>query len=115
MDKENLLSLLSLMQVPNVGNVLAKNLIAYCGNPKSVFRQKRSHLVKIPGIGEKIAGNILHFKDFEKAEKELAFIEKHQIEPLYFLDENYPVRLNEIIDAPVLLFYKGNSNLNSGR
>ncbi len=103
------------MQVPNVGNVLAKNLIAYCGSPKAVFEQKKNHLVKIPGIGEKIANNILKFNDFSKSETELAFIEKHQIDPLYFLDEKYPARLKEIADAPVLLFYKGNADLNQGR
>jgi len=115
MQKENLLFLLSLMQVPNVGNVLAKNLIAYCGSPEAVFKQKKNHLIKIPGIGEKIASNILKFSDFGKAETEIAFIEKHQIDPLYFLDEKYPARLKEIADAPVLLFYKGNANLNQGR
>jgi len=109
------MSLLSLMQVPNVGNVLAKNLIAYCGSPEAVFKQKKNHLVKIPGIGEKIANNILKFNAFEKAEAEVAFIEKHQIQPLYFLDENYPARLKEIVDTPVLLFYKGNADLNQGR
>jgi DNA processing protein len=115
MQKENLLSLLSLLQVPNVGNVLAKNLIAYCGSPEAVFKQKKNHLIKIPGIGEKIASNILKFNDFGKAEVEIAFIEKHQIQPLYFLDEKYPARLKEIADAPVLLFYKGNADLNQGR
>jgi len=115
MQKENLLSLLSLMQVPNVGNVLAKNLIAYCGSPQAVFKQKKNHLLKIPGIGEKTANNILKFNDFANAEAEIAFIEKHQIQPLYFLDEKYPTRLKEIADAPVLLFYKGNADLNQGR
>src|ERR1700722_17781573 len=115
MQKENLRSLLSLMQVPNVGNVLAKNLIAYCGSPEAVFKQKKNHLIKIPGIGEKTANNILRFNGFEKTETEIAFIEKHQIQPLYFLDENYPARLKEIVDAPVLLFYKGNADFNQGR
>jgi DNA processing protein len=115
MHKENLLSLLSLLEVPNVGNMLAKNLIAYCGSPEAVFKQKKNHLLKIPGIGEKTANNILKFNGFDKAESEIAFIEKHQIQPLYFLDENYPARLKEIVDAPVLLYYKGNSDLNQGR
>jgi len=115
MHEENLKYLLSLMKVPNVGNVLAKNLIAYCGSPKAVFEQKKNHLLKIPGIGEKIANNILKFSNFDAAESEMAFIEKHQIQPLYFIDENYPARLKEIADAPVLLFYRGNANLNQGR
>jgi DNA processing protein len=115
MEKENLRFVLSLLQVPNVGNVLAKNLIAYCGSARAVFHQKKSHLIKIPGVGQKIASNILAFKDFDKSDAEVAFIEKHQIKPLYFLEEDYPARLKEIIDAPIVLFYKGNANLNQGR
>jgi len=115
MDKENLTYVLSLLQISNVGNVLAKNLIAYCGSARAVFNQKKSHLIKIPGVGEKIAANILNFKDFSKADAEVAFIEKHKIKPLYFLGDEYPTRLKEIVDAPVLLFFKGNANLNQGR
>jgi DNA processing protein len=115
MEKENLRFVLSLLQVPNVGNVLAKNLIAYSGSPKAVFQQKKNHLLKIPGVGEKTAANILQFKDFGKADAEIAFMEKHQITPLYFLEDEYPARLKEIIDAPIILFYRGNSNLNQGR
>ena len=48
----------------------------------------------------------------EQAEKELRFIEKYKIEPLFFTDENYPKRLKYCSDSPILLYYKGNTNLN---
>jgi DNA processing protein len=115
MDKENLKYLIAVLQIPKVGPVLAKNLIAYCGSAEEIFRQKKSHLVKIPGIGQKLAANIGNFKDFTRAEEEINFIEKHKIEPLFFLDENYPQRLKEIQDAPLLLYYKGNVSLNAKR
>src|SRR2546425_1167157 len=45
----------------------------------------------------------------------MQFMEKHQIKPLYFLSADYPSRLKEIADAPDLLYYRGNANLNQGR
>lgn len=49
------------------------------------------------------------------AERELAFIEKHGIATYLYTDEDYPHRLQECSDAPVLLFGKGHLNLNEGK
>ncbi len=115
MDKDNLLYTLALLMVHKIGPKMAKNLIAYCGSAENVFRQKKGLLAKIPGIGAKLSERISAFKDFSRAEEELKFIEKHSIKPLYFMDENYPQRLRDLHDAPVLLFYKGNAPLNYKR
>lgn len=42
------------------------------------------------------------------AKKEYDLISRHNITPLFFLDENYPQRLSEIEDAPVILYCLGN-------
>lgn len=49
------------------------------------------------------------------AERELAFIAQHEIETYYYQDNNYPERLKECNDAPVLLFGKGNLRVNEGK
>lgn len=115
MDQDELRYALALQKVHKIGPVHAKNLIAYCGKPSEVFRQRKPHLIKIPGIGEKLVQNILSFKDFDVVDKELAFTGRHDIQALYYLDENYPHRLKDINDAPILIFYKGNANLNHKR
>jgi DNA processing protein len=115
MDQQQLRYALALQKVHKIGPVHAKNLIAYCGSPAEVFQQKKPHLLKIPGIGEKLVSNILSFTDFDAVDNELAFIEKHKIQVLYYLDEQYPRRLKDLNDAPVLLFYKGNADLNQQR
>ena len=51
----------------------------------------------------------------QHAERELEFITKHGIQTYYYLDDNYPYRLKECPDAPVLLFGKGNLRLNEGK
>jgi DNA processing protein len=111
----DLLYQIAIKQIPLVGDVIAKTLISYCGGVKEVFSQKRSKLLKIPTIGEAIANNIVNFKDFKKAEKEVAFIIKHQIKTHFYLDEHYPWRLKEINDSPILLYSLGNVNLNADK
>lgn len=115
MDKDKLMYILALLMVPKIGPKMAKNLIAYCGSAENVFKQKKGLLSKIPGIGAKISENLSAFKDFSRAEQEIKFIEKHNIQPLFFLDEDYPQRLRDLHDAPLILYYKGNSPLNYKR
>lgn len=45
---------------------------------------------------------------------ELDFIQNHKIDIFTYQDENYPFRLKDCHDAPVLLFAKGNIHLNDG-
>ena len=49
------------------------------------------------------------------AEQELEFIEKNGIECIFFTDKKYPQRLRNYDDAPTLLFFKGNTDLNHPR
>jgi len=111
-----LLYQLALIQVPNVGDVIAKNLLAYCGSASAVFKAKRGELLKIPQVGEIVAGIILrHQKEagiFKRAEKEIKFIETKKISPLFFTEAAYPHKLKHCADAPILLFYKGTADLN---
>lgn len=50
-----------------------------------------------------------------RAEVELAYDSKYGIEPLCLSDNRYPQRLKECADAPLVLFYKGNADLNQRR
>lgn len=115
MSNDALLYQISLKLIPGIGDVLIKNLISYCGSPGQVFKQSRSKLEKIPGIGTYLAGNVAGFKDFSRAEQEIEFINKHQIKPLFYLDKQYPSRLKDIPDAPCLLYALGNIDLNPAK
>lgn len=99
-----------------MGDVIAKNLLAYCGSAGAVFKAKGKDLLRIPQVGEFVAGHVLkHQNDtalFKRAEKEIKFIEQKKIAPLFFTDPAYPNKLKHCADAPILLFYKGTADLN---
>lgn len=101
--------------VPGIGGVLARNLVAYTGSAEQVFSESFKSLVKIPGIGEVNAKRIKNNGIFEKAEKELEFIQKYKIEVRFYTDKNYPRRLKPLPDAPIILYSKGNMNLDEQR
>ena len=116
MDQKELIYQIGLTLLPNIGDVLAKNLISYCGSASEVFKTKEKLLLKIPGIGEFNAKQISENKDvLKRAEEEVAFILKYKIKPLFYTDEEFPQRLKFCNDSPVLLYYKGNANLNTDK
>lgn len=100
---------------PGIGRVLAKHLISYCGSAKQVFQEKKGKLLKVPGIGEKMAASILNSHSLKQAEQELVNAQKAGIDVLSYHHDNYPERLKHIIDAPLVLYLKGNINLNASK
>jgi DNA processing protein len=113
MDPE-LLYQLALTLVPNIGPVQAKILLQHC-NAEEIFHAKRSFLEKIEGIGTARALSIKNFNGFDRAEKEIAFIERYKIRPLFITNKDYPQRLLNCYDSPTLLFYKGVADLNNSK
>ena len=51
----------------------------------------------------------------KRAEFELKFMQDHQIRALTPLDDDYPQRLCECADAPIVLYYRGNADLNRSK
>jgi DNA processing protein len=117
MTDEKLKYCIALTLLPQVGPVLAKNLVSYCGSVEEVFSRKKAHLEKIPGIGpERIAEITKDSREiFVRAEEEIKFIKKHHIKTLFFTDADYPARLKNCDDSPVLLYFKGQCELNVQR
>lgn len=108
-----LLYQIALTHIEGVGNVIAKNLISYCGSASAVFKAKKSTLLKIPEIGEYTAKSVINFNEFDKAENEIKFIEKHKIKTYFYASQNYPYRLKSNADCPVLLYQLGDADLNA--
>lgn len=106
---------IALSMLPGIGGVLARNLVAYVGSVDGIFSQSFRALTKIPGIGEVNAGQIKKADVLPKAEKEVEFINKHNIKVHFYTDKDFPRRLKTCIDAPVLIYTKGNLKLDQPR
>lgn len=106
---------IALSLIPGVGGVLARNLVAYVGSAEGVFSESLKALTKIPRIGEVNARRIKNAEVMERAEKEIEFIQKHNIQTYFYSDKNFPRRLRNCEDAPVLIYSKGEINLDEQR
>ena len=50
-----------------------------------------------------------------RAEAEIRFMEEHRIRALTLTNDDYPQRLTECPDAPIIIYYTGNADLNQTR
>ena len=50
-----------------------------------------------------------------RAEAELRFMEEHRVRALTLNSDDYPQRLTECPDAPIILYYTGNADLNQAK
>lgn len=104
---------IALTLVPGIGDVNGKKLVAYCGGAEAVFCENKKALSKIYGIGGNTIKSIVTQDVMVQAEAELDFIDKNGIKPLFYLDPGYPKRLQHCHDSPMMLYYKGNADLNA--
>jgi len=117
MTAQERLCLIALTELKGVGDVLSRHLLQYFGSAEEVFKANRILLAKTPGIGTYTAEQIETGRPeaFHRAEKELAFIEKNKIRLYAITDDDYPKRLKECQDAPVVFYYKGAANLDAAK
>ena len=117
MASDERLYLIGLTMLKGVGDVLSRHLLQYFGSAEEVFKVKRPLLEKVPGIGTYTAEQIEKARTdaLTRAENELVFIEKNKIRLYSFTDDDYPARLKECQDAPVVFYYKGAADLSAAK
>jgi DNA processing protein len=109
------ISTLALIHTPLVGSVTVRQLISYCGGAENVFKSDYKKLIKIPGIGEKVARSILKGEALSFAEKEYEACSGSDTQLHFFTDDTYPARLKPLYDAPIVLYSRGNMDFNLQR
>jgi DNA processing protein len=115
MTQNDLFYLLALQQVEGIGTITAKKLLQHFGSPEAIFQAKKTELAKIDGIGKSTISNLHKKNGFDQAESEILFLEKEDINVFSFQCNEYPDRLKNCHDAPLLLFQSGNVNWNNSK
>ncbi|GHT61190.1 DNA processing protein DprA [Bacteroidia bacterium] len=112
MSGRNLIYQIGITLVKGIGNIIAKQIINNLDDISLVFTEKKHLLERIPGLSRRIIDEIHNPEVLKRAEQEILFIEKNKITPLFITDSSYPKRLQECIDSPVMLYFRGNVDLN---
>ena len=115
MPEDELTALLILNRIEGLGSTGAKYLYRQFGSAQEIFNQ-RDHLKDIiPGIDTNVIEALCGSGYDLFVREELDFIEKHGIRCITPVDPDYPVRLQDLSDAPLVLFSLGNVNYNAAR
>jgi len=102
---------IALSMIPGIGPVLARRMVSFTGSVEGVFKEGRARLLKIPNVGEHVVTALGDRRIFERVDRELAFIDRYGIRPCFYLDSDYPGRLRNCEDAPVMLYIKGDPDI----
>ena len=100
--------------VRGMNRTLATALLERCGSEKEFFMLPPTRLSSLMGHESKIFALDYRRKLVDEAAKELDFVECHNVATRYFTDEDYPRRLHEAVDAPLMLYTLGEADLNTG-
>lgn len=108
-----MLHAIALSLLKGVGIATATKLLELTdGDAKALFSLKTKELKTLNINAQKLLSIQAKKKALQEAEQELNFISLHNIKALYFRDRDYPSRLKECKGAPIILYSKGNANLN---
>ncbi len=109
MDK---LHTLALTQIPGIGCVTANKLITHCGSAENVFKASVYELSKIHGLGEKLISSIKSFTNFSAVQDQLSKHIDNGCRVITYNESDYPQALLTTYDFPLVLFLKGEIDLN---
>jgi len=115
MNENRLVCQVALAMVQGVGSVIARKLIELTGDVEAIFREQPQTLQRISGIGQLLSERIRDNTLFSRADSEVDFMIKHNIRAIWYQDPEYPMRLNQCHDAPIILYMKGTQDLNPAK
>ena len=105
---------LALSRIKGLGVQNALTLYTEVGSATDIFTGLAELKDRVPLLRSNVQKVLLEgaAEAFREAEKEAKFCREHGIRILDFGSDEYPYRLKQCKDAPLVLFYKGNVSLN---
>ena len=104
---------LGLSFLKGIGPKKAAVLVSKTGSPEAVFHESIMSLHHQTNISKHLLKQINRAAALEKADKELDYISRNEIRMHFYLDKDYPRRLRQCIDPPIVLFGRGNYEINA--
>ena len=116
MNNQELFYAMALTRLTNFNFQQALELFRTVGSAQQIYE----HRTDIGDIIKDCSPRLMEaLKDWnepmKRAEFELQYMQEHGIRGLTPNDDDYPQRLNECADAPIVLYYKGNADLNQAK
>lgn len=111
---EDLVYKVAMSFLKGLGPIRINNILSEL-NPAQFFTLSISDVKQCTRISSNQLASMERNRALDLAVKEIEACSTHGIEPIFILDPNYPRRLKQCIDAPIVLYYRGQDLLNSRR
>jgi DNA processing protein len=116
MDSQEIINTIALERINYFNLAGMLELYRKLGSATAVMNHRDDIRDIIPDCSPRLVQGLKNVSEaLSRAEAELKYDELHAIEPLCMNDSRYPQRLKECDDAPLMLFYRGNADLNQTR
>ena len=116
MNEQQLLYNIALTRIGHFSLASALHLYRTLGSGEEIFLHRNEAQDILPDCSPRLIDNLKDWSEpLKRAEVELEFCRNNNIRVLCLGDDNYPKRLEDCADAPLVMYYKGNANLNQSR
>jgi len=107
---------MALTRISNFNFATALALYRELGSATAIYENRADISKVVDDCSPRLIEALRNWKEpMKRAEKEMEFCQKHNIQVLVPADERYPQRLTECADAPLVLYYKGVADLNQAK
>lgn len=106
---------IALTLLSGIGSRRARVIISYFNDLDAFFLDKKLDLEKLPGVTHEMIRSKQREEALQKADEVLEAVERQGGQLHFFGDTNYPKKLKQCADAPIVLYSKGNIDFNARR
>lgn len=108
--------MMSLTRVPKLNHSQQRILVETLGSATNVYENRHHIMDAIPDATPMLRDSLAQMDSYlPRCQEEMEWAEKVKVNCIGFHDERYPARLKECEDAPMMLYYRGDANLNKKR
>ena len=113
MEQQEIIYTIALTRIGYFSSTALLQLYRELGSATAIFEHRNDIRDIIPDVSTKLVEALHHIEEpLKRAEIEMEYDLQHNIQPLCFHDDRYPLRMRECADAPLVVFYKGTADLN---
>lgn len=106
---------IALTLLNKVGKKRIRNILSQVESVDTFFHEKTHNLLKIQGLGKGTLSQINREEALKKAETYVEYFVKNSIKSYFYQSPDFPQRLNQCDDSPLILFGKGDMHFNSSK
>lgn len=100
-----------LSRIKGLGSIKAQKLLEKFKAPERIWNCTKQELLQVEQIGEETVNEILKEEYRKDLLKYKNYMDQNQIKVISIYDKNYPEKLKNIYDKPIVLYVKGDEKI----